>query len=151
MNVPYSLLVIKPNAVGIGEAPRILNEVLDKLPVSLRFFRSSFICDTSWKALSMRHNGVESTLNYEVEKLNAVRPIVSWVCIITHIDRVTDPTDLLNNLFGPIDPTKRTHKHLRTKYNRSYLSDSSIAHISVPERVEYEASVLLVNFNELNI
>lgn len=151
MIIPYSLLIIKPMSVGRGDAPVILQDIFYHCPVALRMFRQFIICDTTLLALVEPTGPHHSTLDYEQEKIHPARQIPSWICVFTHLDRITDPTVLLNEYCGPLDVSQRTHQHLRYTYSTSFHPSDNVVHIAIPERRQYEANLLFLEFNEEHI
>ncbi len=143
MTVPYTVVVIKPASINRNYGPLILEDMVSKLPVSLRFFRKWNICNTTLKALNIigtfYNNGKG---NY------------SWICLFTHKDRETDPTIMINDLFGPEAMDHWRHHHLRFRYS-SYKEMGQLTHPSdtvvwiPPEsRMSICAQLLFQNFNE---
>lgn len=157
MTVPYSLLTIKPMSVGRGDAPQILADILKDCPVSLRMFRVWPICDTTLIGLCRTKGLHDSGLDYEVEKIHPARKVDSWVCVFTHLDRETDPTPILNEYCGPLDPTKLLPQHLRHKYGgytkvgRTAHASDTVVHITKTERLDYEGMLLFMEFDESKI
>jgi hypothetical protein len=154
MQIPYSLVIIKPMTVGRGSAPDILESILNDCPVSLRMFRQFVVCSTTLAALTTETKEVVSNLNYDDEVIHASRGVPSWICLFTHKDRLTDPTLLLEEYFGPLDPNKWRDGHLRYKYGgfgfigkTAHSSDTAL-HLSKAERVNYESTILFTNFDE---
>jgi hypothetical protein len=149
MSVPYSLLVIKPLTVSRGDAPKILSELLDKHPLVLRKFRSWSICDTTLRALSM--SSKDTGWNYEVEKTFAAQHLESWICLITHADRHSDPQDILMEVCGSPNPAEWQYRHLRHRYSALFSKLDPVVHLSPIERQNIEASLLFINFNEKHV
>lgn len=143
----FTVLIIKPVSVGRGDAPAILHDILHNTPVALRGFRVWRICDTSWKALCLN----SSSLDYNTEKLNAGRSVPAWICLLTHLDRVTDPVPVLEKYCGPFDSDQWLPKHLRYRYSHHAHDIDTVVHISGIERAEYEASILFEKFNKEDI
>ena len=152
MTLPYSLVIIKSLSIGRGHGPEILSKILSSAPVSLRMMREMKICENSLKALTVPVGPYESNLDFDTEVVNCYRNVPSWVCIFTHIDRTTDPTDILRSLFGPIDKTRWLHMHLRFGYGgMSPHPSDTVFHLSDIERREYESSILFTDFSEESI
>lgn len=149
MAVPFSTIIIKSFSVGRGDAPNILEDLLSHLPISLRMFRSWRICDNSIHALSKVVGLDDTPLDYETEKISALRPVHSWCCVFTHMDRETDPTDLINDFCGPVDAKVWVHGSLRHTYGLKSLNPAdNVIHVSTPQRAEYEAKILFMNFDK---
>ncbi len=150
MTNSVSLLIIKPLQIGRGQGPGILSDILNTSPLSLVSFRSWRICDTSWKALATDVAGVKSDIDYELEKIHAIRTIPSWICLFESTDSVSGPVDILNDICGPLNSSEWKPHHLRYKYSSDHRTDS-VFHISKPERVDFESSVLFVEFNSRKV
>lgn len=157
MSVPYSLMMIKPMSVGRGDAPLILADTLHDCPVALRMFRSWVVCDSTLVGLCRMKGMFESGLDYDVEKIHPLRQVHSWVCVFTHLDRKTDPTPILNDYCGPLDPTQLLPSHLRSKYGgyarvgKTAHASDTVVHIAKTERVDYEGMLLFMDFDETKI
>jgi nucleoside diphosphate kinase len=151
---PYTLLIIKPMTVGRGHAAEILEEILSQCPVSLRLFRDFRICDTTLLAVCQSTRDAVSNLDYDQEKIHPPRQQSSWIGLFTHIDRLTDPTQILEDYCGPLEPAQWKPHHLRYKYGGQSLvgvtahPSDTVVHISKPARANYESSLLFQNFNE---
>lgn len=144
--------MIKPMSVGRGDAPKILEELLDKLPITLRLFRSWSVCNMTLTALCE-----VSDLKYDDEKIHLGRGKDSWVGIFTHIDRISDPTSFITEYCGPLDPTNWQSHHLRKRYSaytwlgKSAHPSDTVVHISRPDKVELESSLLFLNFDSTTV
>lgn len=153
--VPYTLLMIKPMSVGREDGAPILSAILDEAPVMLRKFRIWHICDTTWFALGQNKGIIPANLDYEIEKIHAVRTIPTWICVFVHKDRETDPTPALIDVCGPDDSSMWLSHHLRTRYSglthyvgKTAHSSDTVFHIAKPGRCEYEAKMLFTDFDQ---
>lgn len=144
---PYSLILIKPLTVGRKEAPAILQYILDNCPVVLRQFREWDICASTWRALYSNNDLADANILTSLPGIGRK----GWVCLFTHVDRVSDPYPTLFSLCvgdGLFDTGKKSIRDVwKTKTSTPHRSDTVI-HISDPNRVKLEADLLLHNFKE---
>jgi hypothetical protein len=145
MTVPFALVIIKPMSVGRGDAPDILSAILNKCPVSLRMFRAWTICRTTLEALCGDGKG---------PTFPPGRPSPSWICLFTHLDRVTDPTEILTDYFGGPEKERWLLHHLKYQFSgyrkigkAAHLADD-VVYLSPIERCEFEACVLFTDFDK---
>lgn len=157
MTISYSLFMIKPLSIGRGDGPAILKDILKDCPVSLRFFRNWSICDTTLFALSQSKGLSEGQLRYEDEVIHSQRQGLSWICLFTHKDRVTDPTDILNAYCGPENYREWLPHHLRYRYGgfakigKTAHASDTVVYIAKADRTEYESNLLFLDFDPSQI
>jgi hypothetical protein len=144
VSVPFGLVVIKPLSVGRGDAPNILEAILNHCPVVLRMYRQFALCSMTLDAL--RHSN-----NRSVFPAGAKGP--SWICLFTHVDRVTNPTQCLDDYFGNMVPSEVLPGTLRHRYGgysklgpTAHLSDD-VVHLAHETRADFEANLLFLNFD----
>lgn len=132
-----SLVVILPLSVRRGEAPFILEELMDKCQLTLVKFRSWAICNNTWRAL----------LPTTVPEIH-FSGYNSWACLFRDRDELVDPTERINTYCGPMDMTKWRSAHLR--YRRgSYANlgvhaspEDLVVHVADPARLDLEKSLV---------
>lgn len=144
---PYSLVMIKPLTVGRKHAPPILEMILNKCPVSLRYFREWEICATTWRALYPDKEVAASNILTSLPGIGRN----AWILLFTHKDRVSDPYPFLLDTIDPPEWSANSIRSIwRTRTSTPHKSDN-VVHLSSPGRVSLEASLLFRNFNELDI
>jgi hypothetical protein len=151
MTVPYSLLMIKPMSVGRGDAPFILEDLLENCPISLRLFRQFVVCDNTLMLLTKPVGPHHSTLDYEQEKIHPPRHIPSWICLFTHLDRQTNPRPMLDDYCGPLDRGAQLRSHLRSRYQKSPFLADDVVHLTASARAKHEATLLFHDFHDDNL
>lgn len=145
--IPYSVVMIMPLSVGRGHGPKILRDLMDKCPITLRKFRSWSVCNTTWRALC--DNDQEAQAHIDLALPPGKRD--AWICLFTHLDRTTDPTSAIESLCGPLDLWMRQDGQLRYKYwtgNMNTHVADAIVRIAQPTRARLEASLLFRDFDE---
>ena len=149
----YCVLVIKPMTIGRAEGPLVLKDLLSTGDFRIVRKTPFNMCRNTWIALEDISRGTESEFGFEsFIKNTSTRDRVSWVMIVKHRDGVTDPTDLLNKLLGPVDPSKWKYSHLRYKYARvGNCSLDDVAFVSPKSKANLTAMILIKDFKEEEI
>ena len=155
--VPYTVFVIKPLSVGRGDGPEILEELLEKGNLVLHKIRPWDVCNNTWHALWDISQDTESEFEW-VDRFTRTTFRKCWVLLLTHKDKITDPTDFLNEYCGPVDKIMKWKKHhLRYKYSSFAIQGllmskyDDVVYISPKGKQKLIADLLFTKFDEKDI
>ncbi len=132
-----TLVVIHPLSTRRGDAPLILEELMEKCQLNLIRFRAWSICNMTWHALLPES---DAHINFSMYP--------SWVCLFVDKEGLVDPTERINDYCGPVDMTLWRSAHLRYKYGsykklgRHSPPEDRVVFVSSPERIDLEKGLL---------
>lgn len=141
MSNQKTLVVIKHMSVRRGDGISILRDILRLTSCHLLDIYSTYICETSYKALCTDTKAYPATMSSRDFSPGVINSLV-WVCTVEITDSEKSIYDELIRVCGPVNKKEWINSHLRYKYSSHYSKDDDVVHITHPLRYNYEKSIL---------